>query len=81
MDLGLGAGPLAAVEGLHGELDEDLVGRCAALFGGLLDALPLLGSDASVLLDSLSHVRSFEYLVGAGAKTDDGSRVEVPLSG
>ena len=55
MDFGLGARPLAAVERLDGELEEELVGRCAALVGGRFDALPLLWGDADVLLEGLNH--------------------------
>ena len=47
--------PFAAVECLQGEFHEKLVGRDAALVGGLFDALPLLGGDADVLLDGLDH--------------------------
>ena len=52
-DFHLGAGPFAAVEGLHGELDEDLVGgmRCAP--GGMFEAFPLLRSDPNVLVEGL----------------------------
>ena len=55
MDFRLGVGPLAAVERLQGELDEELVGGSAALVGGLFDALPLLGGDADVFLDGLNR--------------------------
>ena len=50
MVFGLGAGPFPAVEGLHRELDDELVGRYAVLVGRFCDALPLLGGDADVLL-------------------------------
>ena len=60
---------LKAVERLHGELDEELVGGDAALVGGLFDALPLLGGDADVLLDGLNHGRLFEFLARFGAES------------
>ena len=67
MDFRFGAGPLSAVEGLHGEFDEELVSGDAALVGGFFEALPLLGTDADVLLDGLSHGRFFECLARFGA--------------
>ena len=66
IDLGPGAGPFAAVEGLDGELDEELVGRDFELLGGHFDALPLLRGEADVLLDGLNHGRFFACLARAG---------------
>ncbi|MCY4349710.1 MAG: hypothetical protein OXC25_07675 [Thiotrichales bacterium] len=51
-----GAGPRAAVEGLDGELDNELVGGGVSRLRGVLDARPLLGRDADVLLKGLGHV-------------------------
>ena len=49
----LGAGPFAAVEGLHGEVDEDLVGGMRGALGGLFESLPLLGGDPDMLVQGL----------------------------
>ena len=52
-DFRLGAGPFAAVEGFHCELHDELVGGEGAPFRGPLDALPLLGLHADVLVQGL----------------------------
>ena len=49
-NFGRDAGPCAAVEGFNREVDEELIGRDAALAGSVFDALPLLGREPDVLL-------------------------------
>ena len=48
--LGLRARRLAAVERLHRELDQELVGRVDGAGRRAFDALPLFGKDADVLV-------------------------------
>lgn len=47
---GIGAGPFAAVEGLHGELDEDLIRGMRAALGRPFDPFPLFARDPDVLV-------------------------------
>ena len=49
----LGAGPFAAVEDLHRELDQELVGGKRGALGGLFEPSPLLGGDPHVLVQGL----------------------------
>ena len=50
LDFCFRAGPLAPVEGLDREPDDELIGRNLALSGSLLNAIPLLSGDPDVLL-------------------------------
>ena len=45
-DFGLGGEQFPAVEGLHGELDDELVGGQGSALRGLFEPLPLLGLHA-----------------------------------
>ncbi|MCY3874407.1 MAG: hypothetical protein OXF88_08950 [Rhodobacteraceae bacterium] len=47
---GVGAGPLAAVEGLHREFDQDLVGGMRTALGRAFDPFPLRRGDSDVLV-------------------------------